>query len=84
MFLDLIRVNYTAVYARVRELLDIHQKYLNLYSEDEQSYEFGSKWGWVINDRIYFFGWTIPLIYEIVQSTAHDVKKYIMATLLLK
>ncbi len=43
MFLDLIRVNYTAVYARVRELLDIHQKYLNLYSEDEQSYEFGSK-----------------------------------------
>ncbi len=38
----------------------------------------------VINDRIYFCGWTIPLIYEIVQSTAHDMKKYIMATLLLK
>ncbi len=44
MFLDLVRVNYIAVYARVRELSDIYQKYLNLYSEDEQrSYRFGTK-----------------------------------------
>ncbi len=28
----------------------LHQKYLNLCSEDEQrSYEFGTAWGWVIN-----------------------------------
>ncbi len=39
-----------------------HQKYLNLCSEDEQrSYWFGTTWGWVINDRIFIFGWTNPL-----------------------
>ncbi len=40
----------------------IHQKYLNLCSEDERrSYRFRTTWGWVINDRIFIFGWTIPL-----------------------
>ncbi len=35
---------------------------LNLCSEDEQrSCWFGTTWGWVINDRIKIFGWTIPL-----------------------
>ncbi len=38
------------------------QKYLNVCSEDERrSYRFGTTWGWVINDRIVIFGWTIPL-----------------------
>ncbi len=42
--------------------LGFHQKYLNLCSKDERrSYGFGSTWGWVINDRIFIFGWTIPL-----------------------
>ncbi len=37
-------------------------KYLNLCSEDERrSYGFGTTRGWVINDRIFIFGWTIPL-----------------------
>ncbi len=41
--------------------LRIHQKYLNLCSEDEwKSYSFGTTWGWVINDRISILGWTIP------------------------
>ncbi len=39
-----------------------HQKYLNMCSKDElSSYRFGTIWGWVINDRIFIFGWTIPL-----------------------
>ncbi len=43
--------------------LGFHQKYLNLHSEDERrSYRFGTKWGWLINDRIFIFEWTIPLI----------------------
>ncbi len=42
--------------------LRFHQKYLNLCSEDERrSYAFGTTWGWVINDRIFIFGWTNPL-----------------------
>ncbi len=37
-------------------------KYIYLCSEDERmSYRFGTTWGWVINDRICIFGWTIPL-----------------------
>ncbi len=36
--------------------------YSNVFSEDQRrSYGFGTTWGWVINDRIKIFGWTIPL-----------------------
>ncbi len=42
--------------------LGVHQKYLNLCSEDERrSYVFGTTWGWVTNDWIFIFGWTVPL-----------------------
>ncbi len=39
--------------------------HLNLCSEDERrSYGFGTSWAWVINDRIFIFGWTVTLMYE--------------------
>ncbi len=42
--------------------LRFHQKYLNLCFEDEwRSYRFETTRGWVINDRIFIFGWTNPL-----------------------
>jgi len=42
--------------------LNFNQKYLHLCSEDKQrSYGIGTAWGWVINDLIFIFGWTIPL-----------------------
>ncbi len=42
--------------------LGFHQKYLNLCFEHEQrSYGFGTTWGWVLNERIFIFGWTIYL-----------------------
>ncbi len=41
-----------------QKALGFHQKYLNLCSKDERrSYGFRMTWGWVINDRIFFFGW---------------------------
>ncbi len=44
------------------ESSQIPSKYLNLCSEDElRSYMFETIWGWVINDRIFIFGWTIAL-----------------------
>ncbi len=60
MFLSLDHVRILAVYKRA---LGIHQKYLNLCSEDEwRSYGFETTWRWVTNDRIFIFGWTIPLM----------------------
>ncbi len=48
-----------------QKALGFHQKYLDLCSEDEwRSYGFGTTWGWVINDRICIFEWTVPLIVE--------------------
>ncbi len=45
-----------------RKDLGFHQKYLSLCSKDEQRfYRFGTTWGWVINDRIFILGWTVPL-----------------------
>ncbi len=42
--------------------LRFDQKYLHLCSEDERrSYGFEKTRGWVINDRIFILGWTIPL-----------------------
>ncbi len=54
-----------------RKALGFHQKYLNLCSEYERrSYRFGTTWGWVINDRIFIFVWTILLI------NFHSIHKY--------
>ncbi len=37
-------------------------KYLLLgLTEERNSYRFGTTWGWVNNDTILIFGWTIPL-----------------------
>ncbi len=41
--------------------LGFHQKYFVLSSEDEgRYYGFGTTWGWVIIDRIWFFGVNYP------------------------
>ncbi len=40
----------------------LSSKYLPLCSaEQTHSYRFGTSWGWVNDDRIFIFGWTIPL-----------------------
>ncbi len=54
--------------------LRFHQKYLHLCSEDERrSYGFGTTWAWVINDRIFIFGWINPLIWKtITYSLFHE------------
>ncbi len=47
-----------------QKALRFHQIYLNLCSENERrSYGLGTTWVWVINDRIFIFGWTIPLMH---------------------
>ncbi len=51
-FLGLERVICIAVYAN-QKALEFHQNYLNLCSEYERSFLFGTTWGWVINDRIF-------------------------------
>ncbi len=44
--------------------LVFHQKYLNLWSKDERRpHEFVLTWGEYLNDRIFIFGWTIPVRY---------------------
>ncbi len=41
----------------------LSSKYLPLCSaEQRHSYRFGTTWGWVNDDIIFIFGWTIPLI----------------------
>ncbi len=59
-----LEVVVTLLSMQGQKTLGFHQKYLNVCSEDKQrSYRFGTKWGWVINDRIFIFGWTISLIW---------------------
>ncbi len=41
----------------------LSSKYLPLcLAEQRHSYRFGTTWGWVNDDRIVIFGWTIPLM----------------------
>jgi len=47
-----------------KQLIGYHHssKYFILCSAEEgNSYWFETTWGWVNYDRIFFFGWTIPL-----------------------
>ncbi len=54
-------VSVTLLSMQGQKALGFHQIYLNSCSDDERmSYGFGTTWGWVINDRIFIFGWTIP------------------------
>ncbi len=39
----------------------LSSEYLPLCSEQTHSYRFGSTWGWVNDDRIFIFGWTVSL-----------------------
>ncbi len=56
-------ISVTLLSMEGQKALGFHQKYLHLFSEDERrSYEFGTTWGWVINDNIFILGWAIPLI----------------------
>ncbi len=59
-FLDLKLVSCVTVYTG-SESSWTSSKIFNLCSKDEQrSSKFGTAWGWVINDGIFIFGWTIP------------------------
>ncbi len=46
---------------RVRKLSDFI-KNIFFFKDNRRSYRFGTTWRWVINDRSFIFGWTIPLI----------------------
>ncbi len=57
-----LNVSVVLLSMQCQKALRFYQKYFNLCSEDEwRSYEFGTIWGWVINETIFTFGWTIPL-----------------------
>ncbi len=58
-FLGLERGSSIAVYAGSKKLSDFIKKISVL--QNWRSYGSGTTWGWVINDRILIFGWTIPL-----------------------
>ncbi len=48
----------------------LSSKYLPLCSaEQRNSYRFGTTWGWVNDDRICIFGWTIPLNDHVIHVT---------------
>ncbi len=58
-----------------QKALGVHQKHLNLCSEEKlRSNTFRKTWGWVINDRIFIFGWTILLMsYEAFLCTKYCI-----------
>ncbi len=64
-------------------------EYLPLCSaEQRHSYRFGTTWGWVNDDRIFIFGWTIPLrlkvyrtYWQIVQQTEWQIEWWIDRTM---
>ncbi len=61
-FLDLDRGNFIAVYGRVRELSEFIKNILICVLKMNGGLTGLEKhWGWVINDSIFIFGWTIPL-----------------------
>ncbi len=44
-----------------QKALGFNQKYLNLFPMIYRSHKSGTRWGWIINDRIFLFGKTIPV-----------------------
>ncbi len=66
IFLGLGTFQLHCCLCRIRKLSDLIKNILTWRSEDERrSCRFVMTWGWVINDVIYIFGWTIPLSVKI-------------------
>ncbi len=62
-----LNVVVTLLSMQGQKALEFHQTYLNLCSEDDRrSYGFGTTWRWVINDRSFIFGWTIPFNIDLI------------------
>ncbi len=50
----------------------LSSKYLPVCSEEQtHSYRFGTTWDWVNDDRIFIFGWTIPLSVKLYRETSN-------------
>ncbi len=49
-------------------------------AEQRNSFRFGSTWGWV-NDRIFIFGWTIPLTVQIFMNISQFKAKLAKSTM---
>ncbi len=73
--LHLWALNASVVFLSIKgqKALRFHQKYLHLCSKDYWSYWFGTTWRWVINDRIFIFGCTMPLI-PLIKTIIEDSK----------
>ncbi len=57
----------------------LSSKYLPLCSaEQRNSYRFGTTWGWVNDDRIFIFGWTISLSIDFQFPTLLRGVKYLI------
>ncbi len=71
MFLSLDRVRILAVYGRVRELSDSIKNILICVPKMNEGVtgleQHEPSLMTIINDRIYIFGWTIPLIHSTVE-----------------
>ncbi len=58
----------------------LSSEYLPLcLAEQRNSYRFGTTWGWVNDDRIFIFGWTIPLslawVYALLKNTSVSISE---------
>ncbi len=65
-FLGLERVSCIAVYGGSE----------CVFEDEQRSYRFGTTWGWVINDRIFIFGRTIPLNWLKMHYYANQMHHY--------
>ncbi len=80
-FLGLERGTFNVLSMEGQKALGFHQKYLNLWSEDDRgSYWFGTTWG-SINDSDFIFGWTIPLN-QCSTNGQYNAHKYVIQLLI--
>ncbi len=60
----------------------LSSKYLPLCSaEQRNSYKFGTTWGWVNDDRILIFGWTVPLSTRAITFTCESINLHFLRNL---
>ncbi len=62
----------------------LSSEYLPLCSEQTHSYRFGTTWGWVNDDRIFIFGWTVPLSPRLAIPMRQIVIKHIKSSLFVR
>ncbi len=78
IFFSCLNSHYDGTHSLQRihwQVMHCNVKFLQICSDEEANSTFGMAWEWVHFQRIFIFGWTIPLIFQLCLAASNGAEK---------